>query len=86
MTNDDLILKWMLDELKQEEIKEVTVKMLDRLVDKGTTMAKNKKKLLFGGNNKLVDPLFSKLAILSNIPCDLERIKGPLSPTRILLL
>ena len=42
MTNDDLILKWMLDELKQEEIKEVTVKMLDRLVDKGTTMAKNK--------------------------------------------
>ena len=36
MTNDDLILKWMLDELKQEEIKEVTVKMLDRLVDKGT--------------------------------------------------
>ena len=42
MTNDDLILKWMLDELKQEEIKEITVKMLDRLVEKGTTHAINK--------------------------------------------
>ena len=42
MTNDDLILKWMLDELKQEEIKEITVKMLDRLVEKGTTLAINK--------------------------------------------
>ena len=41
MTNDDLILKWMLDELKQEEIKEITVKMLDRLIEKGTTIAIN---------------------------------------------
>ena len=35
MLNDNLILKWMLEELKQEEIKEITVKMLDRLVEKG---------------------------------------------------
>ena len=39
LLNDEKILKWMQAELKQEEIKEITVKMLDKLVEKGKTMA-----------------------------------------------
>ena len=39
LLNDDAILKWMLSELKQEEIKELTVPMLDKLVERGKTMA-----------------------------------------------
>ena len=39
LLNDQKIFQWMLDELKQDEIKEVTVKMLDKLVEKGKTMA-----------------------------------------------
>ena len=39
LLNDDAILKWMLSELKQEEIKELTVPMLDKLIERGQTMA-----------------------------------------------
>lgn len=39
LLNDEAILKWMLSELKQEEIKELTVPMLDKLVERGHTMA-----------------------------------------------
>ena len=39
LLNDDAILKWMLSELKQEEIKELTVPMLNKLVERGKTMA-----------------------------------------------
>jgi hypothetical protein len=39
LLNDDAILKWMLSELKQEEIKELTVAMLAKLVERGKTMA-----------------------------------------------
>ena len=38
LLNDDAILKWMLAELKQEEIKELTVPMLNKLIEKGHTM------------------------------------------------
>ena len=37
--NDNTVMKWMKSELKQEEIKEVTVSMLEKLVEKGRTMA-----------------------------------------------
>ena len=39
LLNDKAVMKWMKSELKQEEIKEVTVPMLDKLIDKGRTMA-----------------------------------------------
>merc|ERR1719400_195584 len=32
--NDNQIIKWMLDELKQQEIKDVSVAMLNRLIDR----------------------------------------------------
>ena len=48
LLNDDAILKWMLSELKQEEIKELTVPMLDKLIEKGHTMAV----LFFDPNDK----------------------------------
>ena len=35
LLNDEKILRWMLAELKQEEIKEISVKVLDTLVEKG---------------------------------------------------
>ena len=37
--NDNQIIKWMLDELKQEEIKQVTVPMLNRLIERGHNLA-----------------------------------------------
>ena len=37
--NDNQIIKWMLDELKQEEIKDVTVAMLNRLIDRNHNLA-----------------------------------------------
>ena len=37
--NDNQIIKWMLDELKQEEIKHVTVPMLNRLIARGHNLA-----------------------------------------------
>ena len=37
--NDNAVMKWMKAELKQEEIKEVTVPMLERLIERGKTMA-----------------------------------------------
>lgn len=37
--NDNLVMKWMKSELKQEEIKEVTVPVLHKLVEKSKTMA-----------------------------------------------
>ena len=37
--NDNQIIKWMLDELKQEEIKHVTVPMLNRLIERGHNLA-----------------------------------------------
>ena len=37
--NDNQIIKWMLDELKQEEIKHVTVPMLNRLIEIGHNLA-----------------------------------------------
>ncbi len=39
LLNDNAIMKWMKAELKQEEIKEVTVPMLEKLVERGKTMA-----------------------------------------------
>ena len=39
LLNNEAILKWMLSELKQEEIKELTVPMLDKLIERGKTMA-----------------------------------------------
>ena len=39
LLNDGKIFKWMKSELQQEEIKEITVKMLDKLVSRGKTMA-----------------------------------------------
>ena len=37
--NDNQIIKWMLDELKQQEIKDVTVAMLNRLIDRNHNLA-----------------------------------------------
>jgi thioredoxin-related protein len=37
--NDQTVMKWMRSELKQEEIKEISVLMLDRLVERGKTLA-----------------------------------------------
>ena len=37
--NDNTVMKWMKSELKKEEIKEVTVSMLEKLIEKGRTMA-----------------------------------------------
>ena len=39
LRNDNQVIKWMLEELKQEEIKAVTVAMLDRLVDRNHNLA-----------------------------------------------
>ena len=33
------IMRWMRSELKQEEIKEISVPMLEKLVERGKTMA-----------------------------------------------
>ena len=37
--NDNQIIKWMLDELKQQEIKQVTVAMLNRLIARNHNLA-----------------------------------------------
>ena len=37
--NDNQIIKWMLEELKQEEIKDVSVAMLNRLIDRNHNLA-----------------------------------------------
>ena len=39
LRNDNQVIKWMLDELKQEEIKHVTVSMLNRLIDRNHNLA-----------------------------------------------
>eukprot|EP00092_Neocalanus_flemingeri_P058940 GFUD01070340.1.p1 GENE.GFUD01070340.1~~GFUD01070340.1.p1 ORF type:complete len:2430 (-),score=751.56 GFUD01070340.1:121-7410(-) len=39
LRNDNQVIKWMLDELKQEEIKHVTVPMLKRLIDRNHNLA-----------------------------------------------
>ena len=39
LRNDQTIMRWMRSELKQEEIKEISVLMLEKLVERGKTMA-----------------------------------------------
>ncbi len=39
LLNDNLIMKWMKSELKKDDIKAVTVSVLDKLVERGRTMA-----------------------------------------------
>ena len=39
LRNDNQIIKWMLDELKQSEIKAVTVAMLNRLIERNHNLA-----------------------------------------------
>ena len=39
LSNDKAVMRWMRAELKQEEIKEVTVPMLDKLIERGRIMA-----------------------------------------------
>ena len=39
LRNDNQVIKWMLDELKQEEIKHVTVPMLNRLIERNHNLA-----------------------------------------------
>jgi len=39
LKNDNQVMKWMLDELKQEEIKRVTIPMLNKLIDRGHNLA-----------------------------------------------